>query len=106
MSEPPPELESAVRAALAKVIDPEIRRPITELGMVKNVAVDADGGVHVEVYLTTAACPMKTEISERVSRGGRRRARHRRGQGQPRRDERRAAHRAAQAAARRRRANR
>ena len=64
---PRPELESAVRAALAKVIDPELRRPITELGMVKNVTVDADAGVHVEVYLTTAACPKKTEISERVS---------------------------------------
>ena len=66
MSRTPTELESAVRAALAKVIDPELRRPITELGMVKSVDVDADGGVHVEVYLTTSACPKKTEISERV----------------------------------------
>src|SRR4029077_3961798 len=64
---PRPELESAVRGALAKVIDPELRRPITELGMVKDVTVDADSGVHVEVYLTTSACPKKTEISERVS---------------------------------------
>ncbi|MGE2836358.1 Mrp/NBP35 family ATP-binding protein [Mycobacterium sp. SMC-4] len=62
------DLESAVRAALAKVIDPELRRPITELGMVKNVTAEADGSVHVEVYLTTAACPKKTEISEQVSR--------------------------------------
>ena len=68
MSETPTDLEAAVRAGLAKVIDPELRRPITELGMVKNVTVDADGGVHVEVYLTTSACPKKTEISERVSR--------------------------------------
>ena len=67
MSQSSPELESAVRAALAKVIDPELRRPITELGMVKNVTIEPDGGVHVEVYLTTAACPKKTEISERVS---------------------------------------
>ena len=35
--------------------------------MVKSVDVDADGGVHVEVYLTTAACPKKTEISEQVA---------------------------------------
>src|SRR3954466_14167782 len=62
-----PELESAVRAGLAKVIDPELRRPITELGMVKSVEVDADGGVHVEIYLTTAACPKKSEITERVT---------------------------------------
>src|SRR3954466_11550249 len=62
-----PELESAVRAGLAKVIDPELRRPITELGMVKSVEVDADGGVHVEIYLTTAACPKKKEISQQVT---------------------------------------
>src|ERR1700689_5304770 len=55
-----------VRAALAKVIDPELRRPITELGMVKGVEVGRGGDVHVEIYLTTSACPKKTEISERV----------------------------------------
>jgi len=67
MSPTPRDLESAVRAALTKVIDPELRRPITELGMVKSITVDADAAVHVEVYLTTAACPKKTEISERVT---------------------------------------
>src|SRR6201994_2867367 len=56
-----------VRAALAKVIDPELRRPITELGMVKGIEVSPEGSVHVEIYLTTAACPKKTEISDRVS---------------------------------------
>ena len=61
------ELEKAVRAALAKVIDPELRRPITELNMVKSVAVAPDGATHVEIYLTTSACPKKTEITERVS---------------------------------------
>ena len=61
------ELEKAVRAALAKVIDPELRRPITELNMVKNVTVADGGAVHVEIYLTTSACPKKTEISERVT---------------------------------------
>jgi ATP-binding protein involved in chromosome partitioning len=55
-----------VRAALAKVIDPELRRPITELGMVKGVEVGRGGDVHVEIYLTTSACPKKSEISERV----------------------------------------
>lgn len=61
------DLTTAIRGALAKVIDPELRRPITELGMVKSIDVGADGGVHVEIYLTTAACPKKTEISERVA---------------------------------------
>ena len=67
MSESATELQTAIRAALAKVIDPELRRPITELGMVKNVTIEPDHGVHVEIYLTTAACPKKTEISELVS---------------------------------------
>ena len=62
------ELESAVRAALTKVIDPELRKPITELGMVKSVDIRPDSAVHVEIYLTTAACPKKTEISDLVTR--------------------------------------
>src|ERR1700758_1450730 len=62
------DLSAAIRTALGKVIDPELRRPITELGMVKSVDVDADGGVHVAIYLTIAGCPKKTEISERVSK--------------------------------------
>jgi ATP-binding protein involved in chromosome partitioning len=61
-------LNELVRSALAKVIDPELRRPITELGMVKNVTIEPEGGVHVEIYLTTSACPKKTEISDRVAR--------------------------------------
>ncbi len=61
------ELEKAVRAALTKVIDPELRRPITELNMVKSVTVAPDGATHVGIYLTTSACPKKTEITERVS---------------------------------------
>ncbi len=69
MSEQPDTADraAAVRAALAKVIDPELRRPITELGMVKGIEVGPDGDVHVAIYLTTAACPKKTEISSRVS---------------------------------------
>jgi ATP-binding protein involved in chromosome partitioning len=44
--------EDAVLEALATVNDPEIHRPITELGMVKSVEIDADGAVAVTVYLT------------------------------------------------------
>src|SRR5271163_4884286 len=61
------DLSAAICTALAKVIDPELRRPITELGMVKSVDVDPGGGVHVAIYLTTASCPKKTEISDRVA---------------------------------------
>ncbi|GAA5147264.1 P-loop NTPase [Pseudonocardia eucalypti] len=58
--------EDAVRAALARVEDPEIHRPITELGMVKQVAIGADGTVDVAVYLTVAGCPMRETITSRV----------------------------------------
>ncbi|AMY54450.1 Mrp/NBP35 family ATP-binding protein [Rhodococcoides fascians] len=58
--------ESDVRTALTKVIDPEIRKPITDLGMVKSIDIAADGAVGVGIYLTTSGCPMKTEISDRV----------------------------------------
>ncbi|MFE9327972.1 Mrp/NBP35 family ATP-binding protein [Nocardia sp. NPDC052278] len=60
--------ETDVRGALAKVDDPEIRKPITELGMVKSIAIGADSNVHIEVYLTTAGCPLRTEITQRVTK--------------------------------------
>jgi len=67
MSENNSEREKAVRAALAGVIDPELRRPITELNMVKSATVAEDGAVVVEIYLTTGACPKKTEITDMVT---------------------------------------
>lgn len=57
----PPVSESDVRAQLAKVIDPEIRRPITELDMVRSVEVDG-GDVVVGVDLTTSGCPLRDTI--------------------------------------------
>lgn len=61
------ELTTAVRSALAGVIDPELRRPITELGMVKDITFDDAHNVEIGIYLTTSACPKKAEISERVT---------------------------------------
>ncbi|GAA1333719.1 Mrp/NBP35 family ATP-binding protein [Saccharothrix algeriensis] len=55
-----------VRKALAGVQDPEIRRPITDLGMVKSVSVE-DGVVAVGVYLTVAGCPMRDRITADVT---------------------------------------
>ncbi|WP_406232768.1 Mrp/NBP35 family ATP-binding protein [Nocardia sp. NBC_01009] len=60
--------EADVRGALAKVDDPEIRKPITELGMVKSIAIGADSNVHIEIFLTTAGCPLRTEITQRVTK--------------------------------------
>jgi ATP-binding protein involved in chromosome partitioning len=56
-----------VQQALAGVQDPEIRRPITELGMVKDVTVNPDGAVAVAVYLTVAGCPMRDKITKDVT---------------------------------------
>src|SRR5215475_2568206 len=62
----PPSAEQ-VTQALDGVQDPEIQRPITELGMVKNVNVGADGAVLVEVYLTVAGCPLRDTITRDVT---------------------------------------
>ena len=59
---PQPE-EVAIRAALATVIDPEIRKPITELNMVEAITVGADGAVAVTVLLTVPGCPMKEQLT-------------------------------------------
>ena len=56
-----PITESAVYEALARVEDPEIGKPITELGMVESVAIDG-ADVAVGVYLTIAGCPMRDTI--------------------------------------------
>jgi ATP-binding protein involved in chromosome partitioning len=55
--------ESAIRAALATVIDPEIRKPITELNMVESIAIGPDGAVGVTVLLTVSGCPMKEQLT-------------------------------------------
>ncbi len=57
----------AVDAALATVEDPEIHKPITDLGMVKSVDIAPSGEVVVGVYLTVAGCPMKDTITSRVT---------------------------------------
>src|SRR5499426_22623 len=63
---PPPTIEQ-VTEALARVNDPEIRRPITELGMIKNVDIAPDGKVRVEIYLTVAGCPLRDTITRDVT---------------------------------------
>ncbi len=59
--------QDALLAALATVNDPEIRRPVTELGMVKSVAIDDAGHVALELFLTVAGCPMKDTLRKDTS---------------------------------------
>jgi ATP-binding protein involved in chromosome partitioning len=60
-------LESEVRTALESVDDPEIRKPITELGMVESIAVSETGAVTVGVLLTVPGCPMKEQLTRDVT---------------------------------------
>jgi len=54
--------------ALDRVIDPELRRPVTDLGMVSSVDIAEDGVVSVEVLLTVAGCPLKDTITADTQR--------------------------------------
>ena len=59
------DLDAALGRALARVIDPELRRPITELGMVDS-AVVREGRVEVSVLLTVQGCPLRGTIEQDV----------------------------------------
>ncbi|GAA1887422.1 Mrp/NBP35 family ATP-binding protein [Asanoa iriomotensis] len=67
MSAPATSREDAVQAALATVDDPEIRRPITDLGMVKSFTIDEDGLVLVELLLTVAGCPLRDKLNTDIT---------------------------------------
>ncbi|QDH10804.1 Mrp/NBP35 family ATP-binding protein [Nocardioides dongxiaopingii] len=60
-------LREQVDAALATVQDPEIKRPITELGMVDTVEITENGLVRLTVLLTVAGCPLKDTITRDVN---------------------------------------
>jgi ATP-binding protein involved in chromosome partitioning len=53
--------------ALRAVIDPELRRDIVELGMVRSIEIGETGGVAVMVSLTTAGCPIRNQFQTDVS---------------------------------------
>ncbi|WP_270238944.1 Mrp/NBP35 family ATP-binding protein [Rothia kristinae] len=59
------DLDAALGRALARVIDPELRRPITELGMVDS-AVVREGRAEVSVLLTVQGCPLRGTIEQDV----------------------------------------
>jgi ATP-binding protein involved in chromosome partitioning len=56
----------AALQALRKVLDPELRRDLVSLGMIKDLAVDGDA-VRLKVELTTPACPLKETIGRDVT---------------------------------------
>jgi ATP-binding protein involved in chromosome partitioning len=58
---------SQIRQALHRVEDPEIRRPITDLGMVDDIEVDASGRSRVRVLLTVSGCPLRDTLRRDVT---------------------------------------
>jgi ATP-binding protein involved in chromosome partitioning len=62
-----PPLRDDILRALEQVIDPELRRPVTELDMVRDVTVDG-GHVAVTIALTVAGCPLRSSFEEQVGR--------------------------------------
>ena len=62
-----PPAEEAVRAALVGVVDPELGDNIVDLGMVRAVEVTGEGHVAVEVALTVAGCPLRTQLRADVA---------------------------------------
>jgi ATP-binding protein involved in chromosome partitioning len=54
--------QAAVLDALRVVIDPDLGRDIVSLGFVKQLAIDAGGGVRFAIELTTPACPVKDRL--------------------------------------------
>jgi ATP-binding protein involved in chromosome partitioning len=59
-----------IRDALALVIDPEIRRPITEIGMVRSVDLEGSTAI-IGIDLTTQGCPMRDRITTDVDAAAR-----------------------------------
>lgn len=59
-------LGEAVLAALGRVLDPEIRRPVTELDMIRGVDVQPGGTVRVDLQLTIVGCPAADTIERDV----------------------------------------
>ncbi len=57
----------AVLVALANVIDPELRKPVTELDMVRDIRISG-GDVTVTIALTVAGCPLRNSFQDQVSR--------------------------------------
>lgn len=60
------QLGTAVLAALGRVVDPEIRRPVTELDMIRGVDVQPGGAVRVDLQLTIVGCPAADTIERDV----------------------------------------
>jgi ATP-binding protein involved in chromosome partitioning len=62
----PVALQEQILEALGRVIDPELRRPVTELDMVRGIDVGQDGAVVVTIALTVVGCPLRSSFEDQV----------------------------------------
>jgi ATP-binding protein involved in chromosome partitioning len=58
--------EEQITEKLTAVIDPELRRNIVELGMVRSIEINPDGQIDVTVSLTTPGCPIRSHFQDAV----------------------------------------
>ena len=62
-----PIAEAVIREAMRGVIDPELGDDVVDLGMYRGSRIDPDGTVVVDLALTTAACPLRGQLSRDVT---------------------------------------
>ena len=63
-------MNQELESALSKVIDPELRRSITELGMVESAEIN-NGVATIKILLTISACPMRDKLQTDVDAAAR-----------------------------------
>jgi ATP-binding protein involved in chromosome partitioning len=71
MAAPGNAIDEALYKALSGVEDPEIHRPITELGMVSSATVTADGTAEISILLTVAGCPLRERLRADITAAAR-----------------------------------
>src|SRR3984885_6204098 len=59
--------QDQITEQLRAVIDPELRKNIVELGMVRSIDIQESGRVEVVVSLTTAGCPIRSHFEQAVA---------------------------------------
>lgn len=60
------EILQEIHSALAGVSDPELHRPLPDLGMVESVSFK-DGSAHIKILLTISGCPMRDRLSADIN---------------------------------------
>lgn len=57
----------AISAALDQIIDPELGRSLTQLGLIRQIDIEG-GAVHIDLQLTSPSCPYADEFIARIKK--------------------------------------